>query len=291
MFGYPDLGWTGAFFNFKDKTDDFNNVIKQLYARQALAYLEDQSAYVSGVLKGAGGEAYGPIPSIPKTQFTPSNATHASYPYNPTAAEKALTSHGWKIVPNGTSTCQKPGTGAGECGAGIPKGTPFAFTWAYLAPTSVVMQSLESEALASQAAKIGIKITLQSKEFNFLIQNYNDVNPASSKYDNDWGVNYFGGFTDDLYPTQNSIFNTTGSYNEGGYSSAETDKLINASVYGSNPNAASQEVAQESSNLPILFFPNPDLVYAVNNKVGGTSGAFISLTNYSFYPQLMWIKK
>jgi peptide/nickel transport system substrate-binding protein len=289
VFGYPSLAWTAAFINFKDKTDDFGNVIKQLYARQALAHLEDQPAYVSGVLKNAGGEAYGPVPSVPPTQFTPYNATHAPYPYSVSAAKKLLTSHGWKVVPGGVSTCVKPGTGAGECGAGIPAGTPFEFTWAYVTPTTIVMQSIESEAVASEAAKVGIKINLVSKGFDFLVQNYSVV--SAPQYNNDWGVSYFGGYTDDIYPTQNSLFNTGGSYNQGGYSNSETDKLINASVYGSNPKAVTQEASQETEQIPVLFFPNPDLIYGVNKKVEAPSGAFISLTNYVFYPQLYWLKK
>jgi peptide/nickel transport system substrate-binding protein len=289
VFGYPDFGWTAAFINFKDKTDDFDKVIAQLYARQALDHLEDQPAYVTGILKGAGGQGYGPVPAVPTTQFTPKNATTAPYPYSVSAASKLLSSHGWKVVPNGTSTCQKPGTGAGECGAGIPKGTPFEFTWAYLTPSTVVTQSLESESVASQAAKVGIKINLVSKAFNFLVSNYDDL--SSPQNDKDWGVSYFGGFTDDIYPTQNSIFNTTGSYDFGGYSNATTDKLINDSVYSPNPDAVTQEAAQETSNVAALFFPNPDLIYAVNNKVGGPPGAFAALTQYGLDAQDMWIKK
>jgi peptide/nickel transport system substrate-binding protein len=34
-------------------------------------------------------------------------------------------------VPNGTDTCAKPGTGPGQCGAGIPAGTKLAFNLIY----------------------------------------------------------------------------------------------------------------------------------------------------------------
>jgi peptide/nickel transport system substrate-binding protein len=289
VFGYPDFGWTAGFLNFKDKTDDFDKVISQLYARQALDHLIDQPAYVQGILKGAGGPGYGPVPSVPKTQFTPANATKAPYPFSVSAAKKLLTSHGWKVVPNGVSTCAKPGTGSGECGAGIPAGTPFEFTWAYLTPSTVATQSLESESVASQAAKIGIKINLVSKAFNFLVSDYDDL--SSPQNDNDWGVNYFGGFTDDIYPTQNSIFNKGGSYDFGGYDSPETNKLIMNSVFSPNPDAVTQEASQETSNVAALFFPNPDLIYAVSNKVGGPQGAFAALTQYGLDVQDMWIKK
>ena len=71
VFGYPDLGWFGAIYNFKDKTDHFNSIISQLYIRQALAHLEDQPAYLKGIFKNAGVLAYGPVPSVPPTPFTP----------------------------------------------------------------------------------------------------------------------------------------------------------------------------------------------------------------------------
>ncbi len=291
VFGYPDFGWTAGFLNFKDKTGHFNSIISQLYARQALAHLEEQPAYVKGILKGAGDEAYGPLPTAPTTPYTPADAMSAEYPYSTADAAALLKAHGWKVVPNGTTTCQKAGTAADECGAGIPAGTPFKFVFAYLTPSTVVMQSLEAESFASEAKKIGIDVTLQVKSFNFLVQNYNDASPAAAKYTNSWGVSYFGGYTDDYYPTQNSIFNTTGSYNQGGYSSATADKLINNSVFSSSGKAVTAEASYLTSNVPALFFPNPDEIYGINSKVGGTKDAFLALTQYTPFGQYFWLKK
>jgi peptide/nickel transport system substrate-binding protein len=291
VFGYPDLGWTGAFINFKDTSDHFGDVAKQLYFRQALAHLEDQSAYVKGIFKGAAGAAYGPVPSVPVTAFTPTDAVQTDYPFSTSAAESLLKDHGWKIVPNGTDTCMKAGSGAGECGAGIPAGTPLKFEWAYLDPSVQAFQSLESEAIASEAKTIGIDIQLESKAFNFMVASFDDANPASAKYDSQWGVSYFGGYTDDFYPTQNSIFNTGGSYNQGDYSSPEADKLISASVNGANAKDVTAEASYLTANIPALFFPNPDLVYAVSNKVGGPADPFLDLTQYDVFAQYLWIKK
>ena len=122
-FGYSDFGWSYVAYNFKDTTGDFNNIIDKLYVRQATAHLEDQAGYIKAFFYGAGGEAYGPVPSIPQSPFTPANAMTNPYPFNPSSAEALLKDNGWSIVPNGTDTCVKPGTGAGECGAGIPAGT------------------------------------------------------------------------------------------------------------------------------------------------------------------------
>ena len=292
FYGYPDLGFFDAIFNFKDATDHFNAVISQLYARQALASLEDQPAYVKGIYKGAAVPAYGPVPSEPATPFAPPDATNPPYPYNPAHAVALLKSHGWNVVPGGQTTCAKPGSGAGECGAGIPKGTPFKFVWVYIPASEAPVAPLTSEAFASEAkAAAGIDISLSVKTFNFAFANYNDATPAGAKYVNDWGVNDFGGFTDDFWPTTNSIFNTGGTYNQGAYDDATANKLIHNSVYGNSPSAVTSEASYIAKSVPALFMPNNDLLIAVNNKVGGPADSFLALTAYQDFPQYWYIKK
>ena len=62
VFGYPDFGFNYVVYNFRDTTGDFNNIIAQLYIRQALAHLEDEQGYIKAFFGGAGGLAYGPDP-------------------------------------------------------------------------------------------------------------------------------------------------------------------------------------------------------------------------------------
>jgi peptide/nickel transport system substrate-binding protein len=292
VYGYPNLGWFGAFINFKDATDHFGAIASQLYVRQALAHLVNQPGYIQGVYKNAAVAAYGPVPSVPKTPYTPSDATTAPYPYSPTAAAALLKAHGWKVVPGGQTTCEKAGTGAGECGAGIPAGTPFKFTWWY-APASqspsygLVADNFQS--LAKQYA--GINVSLNSEPFNTLVSNFNDASPADAKYTNQWGILDFGGYTDDVYPTQNSIFNTGGDYNQGAYSDATADKLINDSVFGSNPNAVSTEASYLTKDIPVLFFPNTDYVYGISKKVSGSAASLLALTQFGFQPQDWYLTK
>jgi peptide/nickel transport system substrate-binding protein len=292
VFGYPNLGFFGAFINFKDKTDHFGAIASQLYVRQALVELEDQPAYLTGIFKNAGVVAYGPVPSLPPTPFTPADAIKPPYPYDPAKAVALLSSHGWKVVPNGQTTCVKAGTGAGECGAGIPAGTPFKFTWYYIPASETPSAGLESEAFASEAKEAaGINIALESKTFNYIIANYDDANPADDKYINDWGIINFGGFTDDYYPTTNSLFNTGGDYNLGDYDSNEANALINNSVFSSDPKAVTHEASYLTENVPILFFPNSDEIFAVSNKVGGPAASFLSATQYSPYYQYWYLNK
>ncbi|MGH2916217.1 MAG: ABC transporter substrate-binding protein [Solirubrobacteraceae bacterium] len=292
VFGQPDFGWAGVIWNFEDKTGHFDKIISQLYFRQAMAMLEDQPAIIAGIFHSAGGVAYGPIPSVPRTPYTPANAIKPPYPYSPAKAVALLKSHGWHVVPNGTTTCAKPGTGATDCGAGIPAGTPISFTWYTENAAASPFVALTDETITSEAKQAaGINIQLFQRTFNYIASNLNDPDPSVAKYINTWGVEDFNGYTDSFYPTQNAIFNTGGSFNSGGYSDPKMDRLIKSSVYGTNPNAVTQEATYEAQALPALFEPNADLIYAVSKRVGGPAESYLSLTQYGLWPQFWWVNK
>jgi peptide/nickel transport system substrate-binding protein len=274
LYGSPGWGWFGGQYNYLDKTDHFNSIIKQTYIRAAFAHLEDQAGIIKGVYKGAAVTAYGPTPSSPTSPYAPASAAVATYPYDPAAAVSELKAHGWKVVPNGQTTCAKAGTSASECGAGIPKGTPLKFVWANQPESASTTGVLESEAFASEAKQAaGIDVQLQTKTFNFLVSNYNNANPASVKYHNDWGVNNYGGIYEDYYPTQSGIMNHPGTgLNIGSYETPEADKLINASVSGKNASAVKTEAEFFQKSAVTLYFPDEDYLIAVNTKkVAATS--------------------
>jgi peptide/nickel transport system substrate-binding protein len=272
VWGAPNFGFQYDVYNFKDKTGDFDNVVNQLYFRQAMAHLENEPALIKskGVFDGAAGLAYGPVPAAPVSPFTPKNALNNPYPYSISAASKLLSSHGWKVVPNGTTTCVKPGTGSGECGAGITKGLPLTFNFIY-ATGSPVTESMD-EVLASNAKEIGINLKLSAKTFNYMTANLSDASNPSN--DNSWAIQNYGGFTDGTYPTTNEIFNTTGALNNGGFSNAAVNKAINNSAYSSNKNAVGLELALITKLQPAVFQPVPDEVYAFKKTVHGAPDAF-----------------
>ncbi|HLY49954.1 MAG TPA: ABC transporter substrate-binding protein [Solirubrobacteraceae bacterium] len=292
VFGLPDFGWAGDIWNFEDKTGHFDSIVKQLYFRQAMAHLVNEKAIIAGIYHGAAGYAYGPIPSVPKTPYVPADSVNPSYPYDPAAAISLLKSHGWHVVPNGTTTCASPGTGSNQCGAGIPKGTPLSFSWYTLNSASGPYVPLTDEAITSEAKQAaGINIALHQQTFNYIASNFNDPDPSVAKYKNTWGVENFNGYTDSPYPTQNSIFNSTGSFNSGGYVDPKMDQLIQASVYGSDPNAVTKEASYEAQALPALFLPNYDYIWAVSKRVGGAPASYLALTQYAFWPQFWWVNK
>ncbi len=287
VYGLPDFGFTAGFYNFEDTTNNFDKVVGQLYFRQALAHLTDQAGDVRGVYHGAAAPSYGDIPAIPSNPYTPSNARQDPYPFSVSAASKLLSSHGWKVKPGGITTCVKPGTASDECGAGIPAGQQLKFPYAY--DTTNPANQNQSIALASEARQVGIDFQLQASTFNHLIQVDNDVSAPSTK--NKWAIVDFGGFTNSLYPTTNGIFNTGGSFNLGGYKSATANALINKTVYGTNPQAATNEASYMTKNLPVIFFPNPDLIDAVSNKIGGIQKSWLDMTQYTLTPEYWYIKK
>ncbi|MDA8282498.1 MAG: ABC transporter substrate-binding protein [Actinomycetota bacterium] len=287
VYGMPDFGFEGMFFNFADKTGHFNSIISQLYIRQALAHLVDQAGYVRGIFKGAAAQGYGPIPSLPKSPYAPANATTNPYPYSTSAAASLLSSHGWSVKPGGQTVCKNAGSGANQCGAGIPAGTPLAWNEDYgNSPTVLGQQTI---AFASAAKQVGIEISLKSNTFNNLIAQDND--PSAPTYINKWAMVNFGGFTNSLYPTTQSLFNLGGTYNLGFYNSPTANTLIKNSVSGANPTAVSNEASYLTSNLPVLFLPNPDLIWAVSKKVGGPANGFLNMTQYTWTPQDWYLLK
>jgi oligopeptide/dipeptide ABC transporter ATP-binding protein len=176
-------------------------------------------------------------------------------------------------VPGGTSTCAKPGTGPGQCGAGIPAGTKLTFNVLYTSQPAITGEQLTD--WASQAKKIGIDIVLKSDTFNHVIDIADD--PGSPKTINDWAMADYGGFTNTTYPTTFGIFSTGGSYNGGFWNDPKVNQLINASVTGGNPAAVKAEAAYITAQQPSLFQPNPDYIIVWKDDVSGQQGQRIGL--------------
>jgi peptide/nickel transport system substrate-binding protein len=292
-FGYSEWGWSDVIYNFKDTTSDFNNIISKLYIRQALAHLEDEPGYIKAFFYNAGGQGFGPVPALPASPFTPSNAATNPYPFSTSAAASILKANGWNVVPNGTDTCAKPGTGAGECGAGIPAGTKLEWNVIYGVDPSILGEQVQD--WASQAKTVGITMNLTSNTFNYMLSNYNDS--ASPKTENEWAMEDFGGFTDSTYPTTFGVFNSTGSSNFGGYDDPQADKDILGSITSSNPSAVTAEAQYLTAQQPALFQPGPDggfgtaSIVVWSKTVSGTPQSFEGLTQDVWNPEYWFFTK
>ncbi len=286
VFGFPDLGWDYMLFNFKDTTDNWDKIIGQLYVRQALAHLVDNTGYINGVFHGYAVNASGPVPSVPQSPFTPSNATKPVYPFSIAAAKSTLAKHGWKEVDK-VQTCESPGSGATQCGAGIPKGQKLNFTLVYNNGSPAI--TAEDTTFASDAKQAGVPVNLVGKSFNFILQNYYDI-AAPANIDK-WQAEDFGGFNEALDPTTNTIFNTGGTFNIGDFSDAKADSLIHNSVFGSDSSAVKTEAAYIAEVLPGLFQPDADHVYAWKTTLSGPQASFWELPQFSMNPELWYFSK
>jgi peptide/nickel transport system substrate-binding protein len=284
-FGIPDYGMTFANYNFKDTTGDFNNVIGQLYIRQALAHLVDQQGWITAFMNSAGAPAYGPIPAYPQSPYLPADAATNPYPYSIPTAISILKSNGWTVNPGGTDVCAKAGTAAGDCGAGIPAGTKLA--WNYIYSTSPALIGDQATDFVSKAKQAGIEITLQSSNFNYMIQNY--IDSAAPANENKWAMEDFGGETDAPYATTFGLFNTGGTEQVGDYSNPTADALINASISGGDPAAVKNEASFLTMNQPVQFEPNPDLIWAWKNTLSATMPQmWENLTQYYATPEFWY---
>jgi peptide/nickel transport system substrate-binding protein len=287
-FGIPDFGMTFLNYNFKDTTNHFNGIINQLYFRQALAHLEDQQGWISAFMHGAGAPAYGPVPAYPKSPFLPSNAATNPYPYSISDAVSLLKSHGWTVKPSGTDVCSSAGSGASQCGAGIPAGTQLKFNLIYSSSPTLIGDQMTD--LVSKAKQAGITITLQSSNFNYMIANYLD--PYAPANENKWAMEDFGGETDSTYPTTFSLFNTGGANQIGDFSDAKADSLINASITSTNPAAVKSEASYLTTSQPSMFEPNPDFIWAWKTNLSAqTPQAWENLTQYNATPEFWYFNK
>lgn len=262
--------------NFKNTTNNFDKVIAQLYIRQALQHLIDQPGYIKsrGIYGGAGAPSY-TIGQV-GTRFAPSFGENAPYPYDPAAAEKLLTDHGWEVGADGTRACVNPGTGPGNCGAEIPAGQTLSFNLLYAnSPASIANRNI---AFISAAQQVGITISGEAKSLNFLYENAD--NNAAPAYQDQWALADEGSFNAAAYPSAIRYLATGASFNLGHYSDPKADALMEASVNSSDPNALVAETTYLGENLPYLFMPNPANVAIWKSDISGPPSSFANLTRY-----------
>lgn len=286
VYGAPRLGFSFIMLNFKDTTGNVDKLYAQHYVRQALQHLIDQPAYISskGMYNGAAVESYGPAPA--SSPYVSGNVATAPYPYDPAAARKLLEDHGWKVVPDGATTCERPGTGPSQCGAGIPRGQMLKFNLFYRSEPQ--LHSAVSTAFASAARKLGMTVTVAPKTFSFLIQNFNV--PAAPSKAGEWAMSTWGGFSTKPYPTMSGVFDTKGSGNVGAYSDPKTDELIRNSVHGADRKAVQAEIEHLRTDLPVLWLPNAHTIWAWKDTLSGPSDSFANLPASVLTPEYWYLK-
>ncbi|EQD52278.1 extracellular solute-binding protein family 5, partial [mine drainage metagenome] len=124
--GYRVKPWRVFYSNMAEfgYTGPDRALVAQLYLRQALQHLVDETLYLSATLHGYGLLDYGAAPDYPGSSYVSPALRHDPYPYSIAAARRLLAAHGWVGAAGGVDRCERPGVASNDCGAGISRNRP-----------------------------------------------------------------------------------------------------------------------------------------------------------------------
>ncbi len=283
----PQYVWGINYYvtNFQSTTGN-GPVIRQLYFRQALSYLMNQAGVISGPLRGYGTQTVGPVGNTPATKFlSPQLKGGTPYPYNPAKAKALLASHGWKVTPNGVSTCTSPAL----CGPGVKKGQGLSFNFPYASGAAWLGSELQQ--LQSSAATVGIKLNLQPKPFD-QVTALAAGNCVVAKIPCNWDLADWGGgwsFAPDYLPTGETLFKSGAIANSGGFTNQADDKMIGKTLTSSSPQALYQWENYLARQLPMQWQPNA--VYSMTEVAGNLKGATVQSPTLTINPENWYFVK
>jgi peptide/nickel transport system substrate-binding protein len=250
----PLYAWQINYFplNYQSTTGN-GPIIKQLYFREAFQLLMNQKAVIDGPLHGYGQYTVGPVGNYPPNPYLSAQGEAGDpFPYNPTMAKQLLSSHGWNVVPNGTTTCVNPSL----CGPGIKKGQGLVFTLPYA--TGVSWVDSEMTQLQSNATLIGIKLNLEPKPFNqvtaIAAANCVVAHTSCSWDMGNWGEGWT--FVPDYYPSGETLFLSGSGANSGGYSNSYNDSLINQTLTSSSLTLMHNWQDYLTKQVPVIWQPS-----------------------------------
>jgi len=244
-------------------------LLGQLYIRQAMEYLINRPQIVSKIYNGYADPGNGPVPVKAAGSWASAlEKAGGPYPYSPSKAKALLQAHGWKVAPGSTTTCQDPGTGPTQCGAGITAGQALTFQLLYSSGRTATDE--QNAAIKSSEALAGITVNLKAEPFNTLIGATGTCtaksHPSSAC---GWQLVSFGYEQYSLYPSGDGFFNTGGFNNYGGYSDARMDRLIKATEYGSSAQVFNTYEDYAARQLPFLWLPLREGLLVYRSKLQG----------------------
>jgi peptide/nickel transport system substrate-binding protein len=227
----------------------------------------------------------GPIPQTPKTSFLSSALQQNPYPYSLSHAVSLLRSHGWNVVPNGTDTCARPGSGPTQCGAGIAAGAKLDMTQEVATGSSPFLAEVED--MTSSWRSAGISVAIQQKSQSAIFASLEPCSGGNAGCS--WAMANFGQpgstatYSPQYLPAPGPWFGTNSANNVGGYSDAKMDQLIET-TYTSGSLQAIQNLAEYcAQQLPFLW--EPSYAYQISVISPKLQGALPQDPNLNLYPQ------
>jgi peptide/nickel transport system substrate-binding protein len=277
----PWYGWSITYLQLNFNNPKTGVLFKQPYLRQAMQMLVDQPTINKVIWSGMAAPSCGPVPLKPGTEQA---ADGCVYPFDPAKAKELLETHGWKVTPDGKTTCQTPGTAANQCGEGIAAGTELAFTVTSQSGFAATTKMFAE--IKSQMAKLGIELTIKE------VPDSVAVTPACKPADAtcSWDMSFFGSQGSWYYPVFASgerLFSTGAPVNLGSYSNPEADRLIEATQFSADESALKAYNDFLAKDLPVLWMPNP--VYQISAYKSGLQGVEPQdPMNYFYFQDWSW---
>jgi peptide/nickel transport system substrate-binding protein len=265
-------------YNFANNTGQAP-IFKQLYFRQAFQDLVDQEGVIDGPMHGYGKPEFGPVGTYPLTTYLSPKLAAKGDPWtlNIRSAQTILKAHGWAAGPNGIDTCRRPGTAAGNCGAGIALGMPLKFTLEYATGTDWLESSVRE--IASNASLAGMQVTLNPQPFNTV------VNAAFGVYGQNWQMADWGiwTFAPDYLPTGDTLFESGAPNNAGQYSDPHNDQLITTTLDARTPSQFQSAMYTWQNylagQLPVVYQPDaPTLIETIKGLDIGPQNSALDIT-------------
>jgi peptide/nickel transport system substrate-binding protein len=223
---------------------------------------------IKSVDRSYGYPTSGGVPTLPANPWAPSvqddNGGQGPYTFSVANATQLLASHGWKDA-GGVLTCQSPGAGAAQCGAGVKAGTRLSMSMDYAAGVQASQQ--EAAIVKSDMAQAGIRVNLVPRSSGAITGESAPCKPGPKCT---WDILDFGGWNFDgpgFEPTGEPLFATGAFSNSGGYSDPRMDSLINQTHTSDSLTAFQDYATYVANQLPFIWMPNAYAVAATTTKI------------------------
>jgi peptide/nickel transport system substrate-binding protein len=244
-----------SFYYLNDANATTGALFKQPYFIKALQETVDQQGIINGVAKGWGYATNSLVPTLPAGNVLSPTLKSYSATYSTSQAKALLAANGWDTSTT-PATCTKPGTGAGECGAGVKSGQKAEFNFLY--GTGVQNVLTEVQALKSDAATAGIDINLQGQTYD-AISNYMVACSSKNTSGCQWQAIQYGSWIYSADPTGDGFLATGSGNNIMSFSDSKMDQLIYNTT--TQPGDSAMEAYEDYSltaAVPLIFTPNFD---------------------------------
>lgn len=245
----PASSWSfaGLEVNFA-ATDAGGPLLAQTYLRAALEEAIDQRSIVSTVFHGLAAVADSPLP--PATPRATAVVTDP-YPTGLSAARQALEAQGWSLA-GSTATCTSPGTGAGQCGAGVAGGQALTLSVAVASGDPALDQELSL--VRTDWAALGVTLSVS---FDTASDVAADCATADA-VDLCWAPAGWS-YLSDYYPSGDTFYTTSPATSLGGFTSPTLSHWL--ALVETRRGQLSGYASFMATTLPVLYLPTPDTIW------------------------------